>query len=99
MDSSFPSDIFNENEMYGSVTKEEGRGDETVQMQSFSNGEDDDLEVIALQREAAGQELDGLADVSGFFGCTSFSAEGMLICLKVFNTLNITQASINHALS
>lgn len=78
MDSSFPSDIFNENEMYESVTKEEGRGDETVQMQSFSNGEDDDLEVIALQREAAGQQLAGLADVSGFFGCTSFSAEDPL---------------------
>lgn len=76
MDSTFAqcSDVFIDGEINRSVVKKEGSGSESVQMHSLSNLEDDDLEVIALQREA-GRQLDGSNDISGFMS-TSFSAEG-----------------------
>lgn len=75
MDSTFSSDVFIDGEVNRSVVKKEGSGSESVPMHSLSNLEDDDLEVIALQREA-GRQLDGsINDMSGFVS-TSFSAEG-----------------------
>lgn len=77
MDSTFASDVFIDGEVDRSVVKMEGSGSESVPMHSLSNIEDDDLEVIALQREA-GRQLNGSDnDVSGFVS-TSFSVEDPL---------------------
>lgn len=82
MDSTFASDVFIDGEVDGSVVKMEGSGSESVPMHSLSNTEDDDLEVIALQREA-GRQLNGSDnDVSGFVS-TSFSVEGTFFSFLV----------------
>ena len=95
MDSTFASDVFIDGEVNRSVVKMEGSGSESVPMHSLSNTEDDDLEVIALQREA-GRQLNGSNnDVSGFVS-TSFSVEGRFFSFLVIWETFVNDQCIQH---
>lgn len=95
MDSTFASDVFIDGEANRSVVKTEGSGSESVPMHSLSNIEDDDLEVIALQREA-GRQLNGSDnDVSGFVS-TSFSVEGTFFSFLVIWETFVNDQCIQH---